>query len=244
MSGIRLPTGYRLLVLETIDSTNQEAKRLALSAGPEADTTVIWALRQTAGRGRRGRAWVSEPGNLLVSLLLRPGGEPFRAANLGFVAGLAMAEALESLGAAGVGLKWPNDVLLHRKKAAGILLEGAAEGWLAVGIGVNVAHHPADTEFPATSLAAQGLTVSVAGLLEALLGRFAHWRARWTDEGFAPVRTAWLERAAGLGEPLTARLGAESVSGIFRGLDGQGALTLDTASGPRTITAADIYFAG
>lgn len=241
MSAPRL-SACRLVALDSVDSTNLEAQRIARTAGPEADPTVIWALRQTAGRGRRGRSWASEPGNLLSSILVRPDVAVARAAELGFVAALAVTEAAEVMGARGLGLKWPNDVLLRRRKLAGILLEGADSGWLAVGMGVNVAHHPTGTEFPATSLAAEGVTATVEALLTALVERFTIWRQRWAVEGFEPVRQAWLARAVGLGAPIVARLETESHSGVFRGLDGQGALLLETATGTRTITAADVFF--
>ena len=145
-----LPRGYVLKALDEIDSTNEEARRLA-AAGAAAGT-VVWAKRQTAGRGRRGRSWISEPGNLFTSLILRPHVPPARAAELTFVASLAVAQAVAGfLPGRIICTKWPNDVLVDGGKIAGILIESAAGtsgkvDWLVVGIGINVAHHPNDTE--------------------------------------------------------------------------------------------------
>ena len=145
---------YRLVTVDTVDSTNAEAKRLAAEGEEKSpDGTIIWAKEQTDGRGRRGRKWHSPPGNLYCSLILRPDVALAKAAELSFVAGLAVFDALGSVGEPGhqVHLKWPNDVLLNGGKVAGILLESIGD-FLAIGIGVNLAHAPGADQVEAGAL--------------------------------------------------------------------------------------------
>ncbi|MBM3598335.1 MAG: biotin--[acetyl-CoA-carboxylase] ligase [Alphaproteobacteria bacterium] len=246
----QLPPAYRLVSLDRVDSTNDEAHRLA-EAGA-ADGTLVWAQEQMSGRGRRGRAWHSPRGNLYCSLVLRPDAGPAQAAQLSFVACLGVGEAVGSLlpPPALLRYKWPNDVLLDDRKISGILLEaksapGAARvDYVVLGVGVNVTSHPEDAETPATDLAARGATAAVAQVLSAFAGHFAAWAARWTREGFAPVRQAWLARARGVGEPIRVRLEGSTLEGRFATLDDSGALVLDLAGGGRRrIAAGDVFFA-
>lgn len=241
-----LPPFFRLAAFDTLASTSDEARRLARDGAPEG--TLVTAKIQTAGRGRQGRSWVSPPGNLHASLLLRPQVPMARAAQLGFAAGLAVADAIGAFAPkAAVTLKWPNDVLVDGRKAAGILLEseGNAAGQVAfvvVGIGVNLAASPPDTEFPATSLkAAAGRAPTPEAFLAALAPALALWYERWRVRGFAALRRAWLERAAGLGQALRARLPGETVEGRFAGLDDDGMLLLDGPQGQRRIAAGDVF---
>ena len=238
----------RVLSFASIDSTNEEIRRRA-KAGASEGTAVV-AETQTAGRGRRGRTWISRPGNLYCSLLLRPQCSPFDAANLSFAAALAIAEALLPLLPEGIDLrfKWPNDVLLAGKKVAGILIESEIEGgalaFAVVGAGINVVHFPTDTEFPATSLAAAGCRTSAHDVMDSYFDHLRLWYGRWRSEGFAPLRDAWLARAAGIGQTIDVRLANERLRGKFSALDGSGALILETDAGPRAITAGDVFFAG
>jgi BirA family biotin operon repressor/biotin-[acetyl-CoA-carboxylase] ligase len=252
MTGVpALPPAYRLVDVGTIDSTNEEAKRRA-RAGAE-DGTLVWGREQTAGRGRNGRIWSSPPGNLYLSLVLRPECPPGRAAELGFVAAVALGAALGGLIQPLIPLtyKWPNDVLLGGRKVAGILLEaesgpaGAeALDWLILGLGVNVASFPPDTEFPATSLKSEGETeVTVEMLLENFSRYFLEWANTWLDEGFGAVRQAWLARAKGVGTEIGVRLPNATLRGTFRDLDADGALLLaQTGGAVRRITAGDVFF--
>src|SRR5579872_6699315 len=174
----------RLLRYDTLGSTNDEAKRLA-DAGAE-EWTVVRALEQTAGRGRGRNAFVSPPGNLYFSAVLRGLPSAATAAQLGFVAALAVGDAVSALLPAGRALryKWPNDVLVDGRKLSGILLESAAAhdgglDWLVAGMGVNVASHPAETAWPATSLRELGATeVDIESLMKAILGVFRAETAR------------------------------------------------------------------
>lgn len=245
------PEGVARHVLAEVDSTNSEAARLA----PQL-TRPAWILarRQTAARGRRGRAWVAPEGNFFATLVMRPAGDPAAAAQRSFVAALALADALAAATGPGpvLTLKWPNDVLMNGGKVAGILLESAGQGGrvghLAIGIGVNlVAAPPIEAVEPGAArpvsvLGETGLRLAPEALLDLLAPAFARWEAQLVTWGFAPVRTAWLARAARLGQRITARTMTETVEGTFETIDEAGALVLRTASGPRAIPAADVYF--
>ena len=249
MTPLSPPASLRLLRYGTLGSTNDEAKRLA-DAGA-TDWTVVWALQQTAGRGRGGSTFVSPPGNLYFSVIVRPACAASAAAQLGFAAALAVGAAVAPRLPAGRDLryKWPNDVLVDGCKLSGILLESAAAhdgslAWLVAGIGVNVASHPAGTAWPATSLAAVGAgPIEVEPLLRSIVRAFRAETMRWLDQGFAPIRAAWLARAHALGEPVGVRLPRESFSGRFVDLDRDGMLLVETAAGPRRISAGEIFAA-
>jgi BirA family biotin operon repressor/biotin-[acetyl-CoA-carboxylase] ligase len=231
-----------------IDSTNEEARRLALS-GVEGPLWLI-ADRQTKGRGRRGREWQSPEGNLAATLLLSPLEPIGQCAQLSFVAALAASDLVGRYAPrADIKVKWPNDVLANQKKIAGILLESASNGgrradWLAIGFGVNLAAHPRDTEFPADSIAGLGETTPAPrAALDYLAGSWSKWYESWSKRGFEPIRDAWLARAARLGARIVARLGDGEATGVFEGIDRDGALILrESADRTRTISAGEVFF--
>lgn len=233
---------------DELDSTNAEARRRA-EAG-EGGPVWITAARQTAGRGRRGRAWSTETGNLAATLLTTTDAAPAEAAQLSFVAALAAADLADTcLGAGAARLKWPNDVLIHGRKAVGILVESGsrADGrlWLAVGIGINLAHFPKDLERPATSFAEHmaGRPPKPLDALDVLAARFEAWRKLWATQGFAAIAAGWTARAHGLGEACEARLPNRTISGVAEGLDPDGALRLRLQDGAlERITAGDVFF--
>jgi BirA family biotin operon repressor/biotin-[acetyl-CoA-carboxylase] ligase len=230
---------YGLKEFAELDSTNEEARRLA-EAGEHGPLWLL-AARQSAGRGRQGRVWHGGEGNLFATLLLKPGRFKAEWAQLSFVTAIAVAEMVAHFSPT-VALKWPNDVLIDGRKIAGILLETAGEG-LAVGVGVNLAYHPEGTDLPAISLQALGATPpSPRQALDLLAGHFAQWYDVWVATGFVPVREAWLARAAGLGARIRARLPGKEYVGVFEGLDDQGALLLNEGGRVRSLAAADIYF--
>ncbi len=243
----KLASTYRLVRYETVGSTNDEAKRLARNGAEEG--TLVWAIEQTRGRGRHGHVWVSPRGNLYASVILRPDCPVSRAAQLGFVAALAVGDTLGSISQSleELSYKWPNDVLVHGRKIAGILLEselgeGEVPQFVVVGVGINLASSPRDAEFPATSIAEQDLrTVSPAVALEGFAQDFQAWVRRWRDEGFAPVRAAWRARAMSLGDPIRVRLEAATLQGRFLDIDQHGALLLETAGELRHISAGEIF---
>jgi BirA family biotin operon repressor/biotin-[acetyl-CoA-carboxylase] ligase len=193
------PEGLGLRRYDTLDSTNEEARRLAKNgiSGP------LWivAREQTSGRGRRGRAWISQGGNLFATLLLRA--PTSLSAQLGFVAGLAAADTIAAYApGVEVALKWPNDVLLAGRKVTGILLEGLGDDALAIGIGINLAHYPNSTEVPSISIAAiTGNPPDLDGFLLRLASRMTAWYDIWLEQRFPPVRKAWLLSSSGLGAP-------------------------------------------
>lgn len=228
--------------LATVGSTNDWLTERAATLPDEA---WVFADAQTGGRGRRGRVWTSLPGNVFASVLTRPQPGEGPTQQLSFVAAVALAATLDDwVAAVRLSLKWPNDVLLDGVKVAGILLEKQGEACV-VGIGVNLAAHPTDSERPATSLAAMGIAAPPPGKFVGKLSRqFARTRAAWRDQGFTVTRAAWLARAAGLGRPLVARLGHETLTGVFDGLADDGALQLRLDSGHVRAVHAGEVFAG
>ncbi len=245
------PEGYGRRVLAQVDSTNAEAARIAGGlAGPE----WILALRQTAARGRRGRAWANPEGNFAATLVMRPCETPDRVELRSFVAALALHDALVTVTgrAEAFTLKWPNDVLLNGGKLAGILLESAGAGGrlshFAIGIGVNLANAPEAGEVepgavrPVCLRGETGVAVAPAAFLDLLAPAYARLEAQFVTYGFAPIREAWLARAARLGEVITARTGRETHEGTFQTVDEAGNLVLRTAQGRIAIPAADVFF--
>jgi len=240
-----------VLLLDQTDSTNADARRRA-DAG---ETGPLWivARRQTEGRGRRGRVWDSDAGNLFATLLTTTRRPPAEAAQVTFIAALAVADLLDHWAPPSlVTIKWPNDVILAGEKAAGVLVESGAHVsgglWLAVGIGVNLIHAPQGTERPATALAhhLRG-DVAAAPTVEAAAAKLAEafdvWMTRWETLGFEPILDAWRARTPGLDGPAVARLGRETVKGRAEGVAADGALKLRLADGSlRLISAGDVFF--
>jgi BirA family biotin operon repressor/biotin-[acetyl-CoA-carboxylase] ligase len=239
--------GFRLAAFATLPSTNTHA--LALARGGEPGPLWVTALRQTEGRGRRGNRWISPPGNLHATLLLTDPAPPECAAQASFVSALAVHDAIidraPSLRAS-LKLKWPNDVLCGGSKLAGILIEGeqTARGLaVAIGIGVNVRHHPEGTPYPATDLAAAGADVAAealfAALSAAMLQRLGQWRR---GAAFDLVRADWLERAALLGGEMMVRLPGGELTGRYESLDDRGCLMLRLGDGTlQTIPAGEVF---
>jgi BirA family biotin operon repressor/biotin-[acetyl-CoA-carboxylase] ligase len=268
MTGFRLGPnarlgGYRLEGFDSIGSTNTEA----LGAADGGDPGGIWfaALQQTAGRGRRGRAWESPHGNLAATLLIVPDADPTLAATLGFVAGIALNQALSQLlpgaavksgvdgadainGAGRIALKWPNDVLADGAKLAGILLEGRklADGRhaVAIGFGVNVVAAPEGLPYPATSMARLGSNLDAYAVFEALSDAWVDCFALWRDgRGIEQVLSQWRHVATGLGTPVAISQNGAVVRGIFETIDDSGRLIVRADNDERiAITAGDVHF--
>lgn len=242
-----LPAFFLPIFLDSVASTNDEIKQRARAGAPEG--TLVVAREQRAGRGRGGRQWTSKPGNLYMSLLLRPTGSAGTVAQISFLAAIALADALDQVAPdLTPRLKWPNDVLVGGAKISGILLEssalsGGGVDWLVLGMGVNVAHHPDDAGQAATSLHANGTADCTAySLLAALAPALGHWLDIWKEAGFAPLRQAWLARAAGLRGPIRVRLPKEEFEGTFRDLDSDGSLIVELPGGAlRHVTAGEVF---
>jgi BirA family biotin operon repressor/biotin-[acetyl-CoA-carboxylase] ligase len=237
--------GIGLIARDDIDSTNAEALRLACAG--EHGPLWVTARSQSAGRGRRGRTWVSGAGNLYATLLVRDPSPPELAPQLSFVAALALYDALLAV-ASVVGphldLKWPNDMLCDGAKVAGILVEGEGTHPLsvAIGIGVNCVHHPDNTDYPATDLTAAGVTVTPEHLFRALSAAMVRRLQQWErGENFGAVRADWLARSSGLGRDIRVRLAEREVIGRFESLDARGRLILGLPGGGiETISAGDV----
>jgi BirA family biotin operon repressor/biotin-[acetyl-CoA-carboxylase] ligase len=238
----------RLEIHDLIDSTNSHLMREAVAGAPSG--TLCLAERQSAGRGRLGRTWVSPFGsNLYLSFLWR---YPFGLAGmagLSLAAGVAVADALRAAGASDIGLKWPNDILWRRRKLAGLLLEVAGEAQgpthVVVGVGVNTHLDPRDGAaidrpwidldqvLGAGAYSRNVLAATVAASLVAALERYAR-------EGMAPFLSAWEHYDLYRGERVEIRWGPETIRGIHLGLDPHGALRLETDQGVQTFQAGEV----
>lgn len=234
------------VILPSVDSTNAYALRL----GPRlTDPLWIIAAEQTAGRGRRARPWVSPLGNFHGTLAMRVAEPPGTVALRSFAAALALRDAFVALTnePQAFTLKWPNDVLLHDRKVAGILLEASGD-LLAIGIGVNlVAAPPPETveegAVPPTSLlAGTGLSLTPEGFLDVLAPAYAAREATFCTDGFAPLRQDWLAHAARLGSRIKARTGMETREGVFQTIDSSGNLILRQSDTTLAIAAAEVFF--
>ncbi|WP_051228359.1 biotin--[acetyl-CoA-carboxylase] ligase [Pleomorphomonas oryzae] len=245
--GLVCPAGYTAIHLDAVGSTNAEAFERAKQGA--ASGLWIVARRQTAGRGRRGRVWASEPGNLYSSLMLRDPVEEVRLGELPLVVALAVhdavAAALPPFARADLAIKWPNDILYSGAKLCGILIEATAtpEGRVAVvGIGINCAHHPDVTLYNATDLAKVGYPTDPQAMFTLLSAAMARRLDEWRTGSFALLREAWLSRARGVGEAITVRLPTREITGIFLGLDGEGRLLLRHEGAVEAISAGDVFF--
>ncbi|MGY4504660.1 BirA family biotin operon repressor/biotin-[acetyl-CoA-carboxylase] ligase [Bradyrhizobium sp. GM24.11] len=248
-----IAAGYKLAASERTGSTNTDA----IESARAGERGPIWFVtaEQTAGRGRRQRAWVSPRGNLAASVLEVVDVAPAVAATIGFAAGLAEEAALEKVSIEAAmrlgpdrpryALKWPNDVLANGKKLVGIGLEAEAVGdrlAIVVGIGTNIVAAPEGT--PAVSLAALGVQISAEELFSALTDAWVEFRGIWDNgRGFAEIRKLWLEHAARLGEPIAINTGTMVLEGIFDTIDDTGCLIVRTAEGRRVpIAAGEVFF--
>lgn len=224
---------------DRLGSTNDEARRLADAGAMHG--TAVHADEQTAGRGRLSRRWFSPPGNLYLSIVLRLDLPPSRSLELGFLAALAVADAVDALLPRQVRatLKWPNDVLVRNGKIAGILAEQASAAMI-LGIGLNVLHAPAGVPYQVSTIVGCGGLATVDGTREKLLQALGSWIEVWQQDGFAPIRAAWLARAHAPGSTLGVRLADRFVTGEFAGIDTDGTLLLDTPQGRARIVAGDV----
>jgi BirA family transcriptional regulator, biotin operon repressor / biotin---[acetyl-CoA-carboxylase] ligase len=235
---------WRVVRFDAIDSTNEEARRRALAGDP--GRMWIVADEQTAGRGRRGRAWISLKGNLHASALLIDPCPRRSAPQLGFVAGVALAGAAKDVGAAEISLKWPNDLMVKGAKCAGILVEGIALAGgrtaYAAGIGVNCAHAPEGLDYATACLTrASGSAISPVELFQRLVERFDETLDEWrAGEAFASIRAAWLDCALGLGGRIEIESRGHKHEGVFDGIDADGRLLLRGRRGLETVEAADL----
>ena len=241
--------GYRRLALESVGSTNDEA----FTQARDGDPGKLWitATSQSTGRARRGRNWVSEPGNLYASLLLIDPAPMPQLATLPLVAALTVFRALKPLVSGSrntIAIKWPNDILLNGAKINGILLESQSisDGRTAVvvGCGINCQSHPEDTLYPTTSLAEVGIDVSPNQVFAGVAGEMAAMLRLWDrGGGFTAIREQWIEAAAGIGDSIKVNLADRSLEGIFEDIDTDGCLRVRLADrNVERVSAGDLFF--
>jgi BirA family transcriptional regulator, biotin operon repressor / biotin---[acetyl-CoA-carboxylase] ligase len=239
------PIAGPIHIFDSLASTNAYA--LEQLNGP----AWVMARMQTAGRGRRARPWASPLGNLYATHLLHPTEAPATVALRSFAAALALHGAILETTGHQAALKWPNDVLVNGGKVAGILLEAArrqSRPCLAIGFGVNLISAPdpsmveAGASIPISLQTATGHTIAPEDFLTALAQSYAHWEDIFQTQGFGPLRAAWLNKAARIGQPIRARTGTATHEGLFDTIDDAGNLILTTAAGTLAIPAADVFF--
>ena len=250
-----MSAGYRLAAFDQVGSTNVEA----MARARDGDRGSIWFVtsEQTAGRGRRQRAWIAPRGNLASSVLEVLEVAPATAATLGFAAGLATGAALQKVSIEAAlragsqslkyDLKWPNDVLVGGKKLVGISLDAEAVGRhlsVVVGIGTNIVGAPEGTPTPAISLAALGVQIGAEELFSVLSDNWVEFLGIWDKgRGFGEIRRRWLDSAAGLGQPVAIKSAGSTIEGTFDTIDERGCMIVRTAAGQLVpITAGDVYF--
>ena len=242
---------FRHIELGDVASTNVECMERARAGDPGG--LWITAVRQTGGRGRRGRTWVSEPGNLYSSLLLIDPAPWDALASLPLAVTLAVHDAIASVlpveAAEALRIKWPNDVLIGGRKTSGILIEAeqlsGGRRAVVIGCGINVAHRPDTGLYPSTCLAEQGSSATPQELFARLVVAMDEVLGTWNrGQGLAQIRDSWLDRADGIGKPVTVNLPDRQIHGLFDGIDDEGRLMLAMADGSRQMIASgDVFFA-
>jgi len=231
-------TGWRLEVFEELTSTSTECAERARAG--EAGGLAVLALRQSAGRGSRGRIWQAPEGNLNLSVLLRPRRPVAEAGMFALLAGIAVAEALECLAPLTVMLKWPNDILLGQAKLAGILIDTVPSGsrldWLVIGIGINLREAPRIEGRCTTALGEHGIELAPQPVANAVLDRLEHWQ----DAPSEAITRAWLARAHGIGTPIEVQSGGKLLQGSFAGLSPAGELLLQSENRIEAISTGEV----
>lgn len=247
-----LPPGWRVMGFDSLDSTNAALKRIVEQEGDVQEGLMVWAATQTEGRGRAGRVWASPRGNVYVSIIVAAPDDTAHAPELGFVAAVAVRETILALprhnaGEPKVSCKWPNDVLIEGEKVCGILPEmvsgGDGRSWIVLGIGINLQSVELDPRaYPPTALSVHGIDTTPAHVLTVLTRSLHKWLAVWREKGFAAIRMHWCDCGPAVGSNVAVGLPEGAVSGIFVGLDDDGALLLETRKGQRRILAGDVLF--
>lgn len=230
---------------DALPSTMDEARSKAFEGAEEGATIV--ALEQTKGRGRRGRFWESLPGNLYMTYITYRDIPLARAPQLSFVACVAVGEALRRTLPPGNVLtyKWPNDIFLNHKKASGLLLEalaipGKKEIAYLIGCGLNLTTHPQTARYPATSFQNEGIYFSLKEVLEEIVPSLERHIDIFQEQGFEPIRNLWMKGAHGLEGRIALEFQGKTQEGIFKGIDEEGALLLDSSEGLIKLTLGEI----
>jgi len=240
---VETPTDCNLLFYKSVESTNEVAKKLAVSGVDSG--TVVWAKEQLSGKGRHGRSWSSPPGNLYVSIIQRPNCKPSEGSQIGFVASVSLVETINSLTGIKVTLKWPNDLLINEKKVAGILLESSSSDsdkldWVIIGVGLNVLSCPKHIK-DTTCLNTEGARLSVEELLQGFLMKLYSKISEWDEQGFEIIRQKWMIYAPIQGSETRVRLPVGEVTGKYCGLDCSGNLLIETKNGIKSIETGEVF---
>ena len=233
-----LSNSWLWLDIKEASSTNDLAK--SHNIPPEAKALVITAKQQTAGRGRRGRKWISHIGNLFLSQLIST---DIDTSKLTFVTSVSLAETLSDLTSGlTVGIKWPNDILVNNKKICGVLIEQADNGNIIIGVGVNLKSHPdnRDTIYPTTDLASLGFLISRKDFLLSYLSKFDN-NLSICQQDFALIRQKWLDNALYINSLIKVKLKDNIEEGTFRGIDEQGLLLLEVNNSIKKIAVGDVF---
>lgn len=222
-------------------STNDRAK--LLTKDTKGHKYIVTAQRQTGGRGRRGKSWIGMPGNLFMSLGMEAELRDF--AQMIFVVSLSLLETIRCLSPdADVKLKWPNDVLVNSRKVSGILLEKGEGDYLIIGIGVNIVAAPKieGLIYPTVSLEDAGIKTDRITVMKKYIEIFDANRQAWKDSGFEAIRQRWLADVKGLGCEIKVHAEKEDKTGVFSGIDENGAMQLDVNGKIEKIYAGDIFY--
>ncbi|WP_417457174.1 biotin--[acetyl-CoA-carboxylase] ligase [Kordiimonas sp.] len=247
--GASAPAGVGASFLPECDSTNAVASKL----GQSGETGPLWIVagRQSAGRGRRGKIWKSEGGNLYASLLFKPAIEPSDMTAIPFLVALAVRDTFLDFGADDVRCKWPNDVLIGGHKASGVLIESSARNakeldYVIIGIGINLMHFPNDAQFRATSLkAVTGNVIDVRHAFQALSHHLFDRLTNWKTSEITPIAEEWTNSAWGLGHRCVLRTATDTFEGTPLRLAGDGGLVVGLDNGEeRSLYAGDIFPVG
>ena len=229
-----LPSGYVLYKYKQLDSTSAEALRL-LQKNKIQNNTIIIADLQTAGKGRNEKKWISISGNLHMTIVIKRSVDIHTASQLSFVTAIAVGQALNS----NILYKWPNDILLEKKKVCGILLESHSREFVIVGIGINISHAP---DY-ATYLNRYD-DIDINQLICNIINNFDHQHKQWCNHGFASTRQEWLSKAWSLNQAISVNLQNKIIKGIFQGIDAEGRLILKTANDVFCINSGELYNSG
>lgn len=233
------------VIFDVVGSTMDEARKY--SGSMYERYAVIAAHSQTAGRGRRGRAWSSDFGNLYMTFVVKNGIPIASAALLSFVTAVVVAEVLEKMtGIPDFTIKWPNDILFRGHKISGILLEtmDAYDGCgVLIGIGLNLMESPDNALYPATNLGKEGLALGFIDVLDEITESLGLGIDRYLEEGFDPFRNLWMQKAHGIGQKTSIQTGDHIISGTIEGITASGELVIVTDGGQKArITAGDVVF--
>lgn len=241
------PTDYRHINLGSVTSTSD----VCFQKAGEGEASGLWVLAesQTGGRGRRGRAWVSKPGNFYASLLLIDDGRPDLSA-LPLAVAVAVARAIDYIlpdNAPKTHVKWPNDILIAGQKVCGMLLEVEmlenGQRAIVLGCGINMAHHPSEALYPTCATSGYGSDATPHQLLPYIMAEISDILDIWDNgQHISAIRKLWLDKAAGVGQLIEVRLPNKSLSGLFVGLAQNGNLILKRDDGSQLqIAAGDVF---